>query len=206
MELLRHTFPNWFVFLLMIIPIAMLVGRRLSDMGRKSQEKHEAEIERYETLKRRREERERERQEVRRLHKLGWRTADIANELKISTDRVRLDVRSEDSLEISMRGAIATSRELQDVASHAKSRLQKHGDPIVRADLEELLSMLANAQQRIDAEMDSTIAKANVSPPFNIKSTMIQIEKANSLPQTIIVISRSRPKTTEPRARKCCMS
>jgi hypothetical protein len=58
------------------------------------------------------------------------------NELKISTDLVRLHVRSEDSLDISMGGAVAAMRELGYIASHAKERLREQARPIVEADVE----------------------------------------------------------------------
>jgi hypothetical protein len=57
-------------------------------------------------------------------------------------------------------GAMAAMRELPDIAMHAKSRLYERDRPIVQADLEELLRMLAEAKQRIDAEMQSDIAKS----------------------------------------------
>jgi phosphotransacetylase len=55
---------------------------------------------------------------------------------------------------------MAAMRELPDIAMHAKSRLYERDRPIVQADLEELLRMLAEAKQRIDAEMQSDIAKS----------------------------------------------
>ena len=54
-----------------------------------------------------------------------------------------------------MGGAMAAMRELPDLARHAKSRLRERDRPIAQADLEELLRMLADAKQRIDAEMES---------------------------------------------------
>jgi DNA-binding NarL/FixJ family response regulator len=75
---------------------AMTVIRKFRDMDRKDREINEAaekEIKQSEERKQVNEAFERERAEVRRLHKLGWRTADIAHQLKLSTDRIRLDVR-----------------------------------------------------------------------------------------------------------------
>jgi hypothetical protein len=57
-------------------------------------------------------------------------------------------------------GAMAAMRELPDLATHAKSRLREHDQPIVQTDLEELLRMLADAKQRIDAEMESDVTKS----------------------------------------------
>lgn len=59
-----------------------------------------------------------------------------------------------------MGGAMAAMREFPDLARHAKSRLRDHDRPIVQADLEEILRMLADAKRRIDAEMRSDIAKS----------------------------------------------
>jgi hypothetical protein len=217
MELMRHTFPNWFVWLLIVVPIAMMAVRGFRDMERKNRETNEAvekEIEQREASKRAREEYERERRKVRGLHKLGWRTAAIANELKLSTDRVRLDVRSEDTTEISMVGAAAAMRELQDIASDAKARLQEQDRPIVQADVEELLHMLSDAQQRIDVEMDTSIAKSvdggsifskSGRGLIGSRSELINIGKASSLPQAIIDLTLAAA-NNDPRGRKCCMN
>jgi len=192
MELWRHSFPNWFVWLLIAAPIAMVITRYFREMERKSRKINEAdevEIERREAAKQAHEAYERERTKIRRLHKLGWRTAEIANELQVSTARVRLDIRSEDSLDISMRGALVTMRELRDIASHAKAWLHEQDRPIVQSDVDELLGMLADAQQRIDAEIDSIAAKfynTFYGEFFALKDEHIKIEAANSLPQEII--------------------
>jgi hypothetical protein len=58
-----------------------------------------------------------------------------------------------------MGGAMAAMREFADLTAYAKSRLREHDRSIAQADLEELLRMLADAKQRIDAEIDSGIAK-----------------------------------------------
>lgn len=206
MELLRHSFPNWFVWLLIGVFIAMTVIRKFRDMDRKDREINEAaekEIKQTEERKQSYEASERERAEVRRMHKLRWRTADIARQLKLSTDRVRLDFRSEDSIDISIGGAFATMRELRDAGSHAKARLHEQDHPIVEADVEKLLSMLADAQQRIDAEMDSIVAKRDdglhddeFDGRFFVPTTELQIkiEKANSLPQEIIDLTLAAAK------------
>ena len=62
-------------------------------------------------------------------------------------------------LEAVMDGAVVAMRELTEFAKRAKSRL---GDerPIVQDDLLELLRMLRDAQKRIDAEIESDIAKS----------------------------------------------
>jgi hypothetical protein len=206
MEFFNHSFPNWFVWLLIIVPIALVVRRHFREIERKYRESDEAseeaskkEIERKKTNEADRRQRER----ARHLHKLGWRVPDIADELKISMDPitgqsanwlVRLYVRSEDSVDISIAGAFATMRELRDIISHAKARLYEQDRPIVEADVGELLRMLADAQQRIDAEMDSFIAKRDdgrhddefdgtIPAAYDVH---IKVEKINSLPQEII--------------------
>jgi hypothetical protein len=207
MDLLRHSFPNWFVWLLIIVPIALVVRGHFREMERKYRESDEAseeaskkEIER----KKANEADRRQRERARHLHKLGWRVPDIADELKISMDPitgrsahwlVRLYIRSEDSVDISIGGAFATMRELRAIISHAKARLYERDRPIVEADVEELLRMLADAQQRIDAEMDSFIAKRDDGRhddefdgtfPVHQYDLHKEVEKTNSLPQEII--------------------
>jgi hypothetical protein len=172
----------------------------------------EKEIERDKARKAAREADSRQREKARRLHKLGWRVPDIANELKISTDPVtgqsahwlvRLYIRSEDSVDISVGGAIATMRELRKIASHAKARLYEQDRPIVEADVEELLRMLADAQQRIDAEMDSFIAKRDDGRhddefdgtfPVHPYDLHKEVERTNSLPQEIIDLTLTAAK------------
>jgi hypothetical protein len=168
----------------------------------------EKEIERDKAREAARESDRRQREKARRLHKLGWRVPDIANELKISTDPVtgqsahwlvRLYIRSEDSADISVGGAIATMRELRKIASHAKVRLHEQDRPILEADVEELLRMLADAQQRIDAEMDSFIAKRDDGRHEDeFKGTFPvaygKVEGINSLPQEIIDLTLAAAK------------
>jgi len=50
-------------------------------------------------------------------------------------------------------GGLAVLRELPGICEHAKKRLRQSDRPIVQADLDELLHMLAEAKERIDAEM-----------------------------------------------------
>ena len=58
-----------------------------------------------------------------------------------------------------MGGAKAAMRELLEFAKQAKSRLRDER-PIMQDELAELLRMLIAAQKRIDAEMESDIAKS----------------------------------------------
>jgi hypothetical protein len=58
-----------------------------------------------------------------------------------------------------MRGAKAAMRELTEFAEQAKSRLREDR-PIKQDDLLELLRKLTAAQKRIDAEMESDVAKS----------------------------------------------
>jgi hypothetical protein len=88
-------------------------------------------------------------------------------------------------------GAMAAMSELEDIAAHAKSRLREHERPIVQADLEELLRMLADAKQRIDAEIDADVAKSTDSEDTEWEDAAYNvvvvptIQMANS-PQAII--------------------
>jgi hypothetical protein len=59
-----------------------------------------------------------------------------------------------------MGGAMAAMHELPDLSRHARSRLRMHGRTIDQSDLEELLRMLVQAKERIDAEMASDMAKS----------------------------------------------
>jgi hypothetical protein len=142
MDLLSHSFPNWFVWLPIIVPIALVVRHNFHEMERKRRESDEAfkkEFEKENERKKAREADSRQREKARRLHKLGRRVPDIADELKISMDPitgrsahwlVRLDIRSEDSVDISVGGAIATMRDLRKIASQAKARLYEQDRPI----------------------------------------------------------------------------
>jgi hypothetical protein len=77
------------------------------------------------------------------------------NAVRKAPEVVRIPRRQFDAI---VGAAMDASRELRDCAKHAKARLREHDRLIVQADLEELLRMLADAAQRIDAAMESDIA------------------------------------------------
>jgi len=111
-------------------------------------------------------------------------------------------------------GGLAVLRELPGICEHAKKRLRQSDRPIVQADLDELLHMLAEAKERIDAEM----AEISASPrklttlrlrPFGTKqagtaSSSQQSRRPNRRRPSLI--SRSERRRMEPKAQNCCTS